>query len=946
MNKLDTKYKKFYRAINQYIPDERIYTDALRTLAWGTDAGFYRMIPQMVVRVKDEREVRALLRAATELSVPVTFRAAGTSLSGQSISDSVLVVAGKNWEDYKIGPKAESITLQPGIIGARVNELLKPYGRIFTPDPASVKSAMVGGIVANNASGMNCGTHANSDRMLISARIVLSDGTLVDTAMEPDSDTEKKILAGLAQIRDEIMADAKLTERIRRKYSIKNVTGLNLRPFIAYEDPREILAHLMVGSEGTLGFMSSVTMKTGLLLPCTASAMAYFTDISDASKAVVAIKKRGLPVYSCEMLDKKSLASVHDTTGEGLTALLIETRAETPEQLHDNVEIIEKNLAEMPLFKPAKFCDNPAETAKLWQMRSGVFPAVGGTRPVGTTSLIEDVSFCIEDLPEATKDLAKLIEDCGYDDACIYGHAFEGNYHFVIAQAFDTDKDVEKYRHLIQEIVKLVVDKYDGSLKAEHGTGRNMAPFVEKEWGEKAFGYMRRVKDLLDPKGLLNPGVIFNDDPECYVRNMKPLPKTDPIVDKCIECGFCEVNCVSCGFTLSARERIVINRELARLESTGEDHKREHELREQYKYQGDITCAGDGLCSTSCPMGINTGDLTHKIRQAEKPVDSIDYKVGKWVAEHFSTVQGAMRPMLSIADAAHKVLGDNAVDSIGKVLSKMGLPLWTASLPGSYKAPAKAPNDMPHERKVVYFPSCINQTMGASKGADGKKLPSLVDTMVSLCNKAGYEVIFPENMAGLCCGMIWESKGMMDIADKKTAQLEEALLKASKGGRYPVLCDQSPCLHRMRTHIKSMKLYEPVEFISTFLMGHLDFHPIDEPITVHPTCSTRLMGLANTLVVLAQRCSCNVLLPTQVGCCGFAGDKGFMHPELNEWALRKLKGQVEKFGAKEGFSNSRTCEIGLTTNSGIPYQSIVYLVDRVTTPKKGLTTDQPINNIS
>ncbi len=933
MSKLDTKYRKFYKAINTYIPDDRIYTDALRTLAWGTDAGFYRMVPRMVVRVKDEREVKALLRAANKLEVPVTFRAAGTSLSGQSISDSVLVVAGKNWEEYTIGPKAETITLQPGIIGARVNEILKPHDRIFTPDPASVKSAMVGGIVANNASGMNCGTHANSDRMLVSARVVLADGTLVDTAMEPDSDTEKALLEGIEKIRDEIRADVELTERIRRKYSIKNVTGLNLRPFIAYDDPREILAHLMVGSEGTLGFISSVTMKTAPLIPCTASAMVYFTDISEASKAVVAIKKRALPVYSCEMLDKKSLASVHDTTGEGLTALLIETRAETPDKLRVNIELLEQALSKMPLYKPAKFCDNPAETAKLWQMRSGVFPAVGGTRPIGTTSLIEDIAFCIDDLPEATKDLAKLIEDCGYDDACIYGHAFEGNYHFVIAQAFDSDKEVEKYRHLIQEIVKLVVDKYDGSLKAEHGTGRNMAPFVEKEWGEKAFGCMRRVKQLFDPKGLLNPGVIFNDDPECYVRNMKPLPQADPIIDKCIECGFCEVNCVSCGFTLSARERIVINRELARLHSTGEDHKRAHELKEQYKYQGDVTCAGDGLCSMSCPMGINTGDLTHKIRQAEKPAHSVDYKMGKWTANHFSTVQSAMRPLLSVANVAHKVLGDNAVNSLGKTMNKLGAPLWTPALPGSYKAPKKAPNDGKYDRKVVYFPSCINQTMGASKGADGKKLPSLVDTMVSLCNKAGFEVIFPENMGGLCCGMIWESKGMMDIADKKTAQLEEALLKASQGGIYPVLCDQSPCLHRMRTHIKSLKLYEPVEFISTYLMAHLDFHPIDEPVTVHPTCSTRLMGLADTLVALAQRCSRNVLLPTQVGCCGFAGDKGFMHPELNEWALRKLKKQVDEFGAKEGFSNSRTCEIGLATNSGIPYQSIAYLVDRVTTPK-------------
>ncbi|MCC8118822.1 MAG: FAD-binding oxidoreductase [Bacteroidales bacterium] len=933
MKTLQGKHKQYYQAISTFVPKNRIYTDSLRTLAWGTDAGFYRLVPKMVVRAVSEREVSLLLRTAAALDLPVTFRAAGTSLSGQAISDSVLIVAGKYWEDYMVHEGADTITLQPGIIGARVNEILKPYGKIFTPDPASIKSAMVGGIVANNASGMNCGTHANSDKMLVSARIVLADGTVVDTAKPGNSTREKEILEGLAKIRDEIRQDQALTERIKRKYSIKNVTGLNLRPFVAYDDPSEILAHLMVGSEGTLGFISEVTMKTGPLVPFTASAMVYFQDMREACEAVVALKKANLGVYSCEMLDKKSLASVHDNTGEDLTALLIETRAETQTELNHHINDILALLNKYNLYVKPEFQTDPAKTAELWKMRSGVFPAVGGTRPIGTTSLIEDIAFHIDDLPEATMDLAKLIEDCGYDDACIYGHCFEGNYHFVIAQAFDTKKDVEKYSHLIDEIVKLVVDKYDGSLKAEHGTGRNMAPFVEKEWGKEAHDYMLRVKHLLDPKGILNPGVIFNSDPECHVRNMKPLPITDPIIDKCIECGFCEVNCVSCGLTLSARQRIVINREMARLHNSNPKNPDLKELKRGYKYLGDETCAADGLCSTSCPMTINTGDLTHKIRQASKKHNQLSRKIGKWTGEHLATIEDVLRPTLAVANAAHSVIGDAGVDLVGKALHKVGLPLWTPSLPKPYKKPDNLGEKQTTGLKVVYFPSCINQTMGPSHTGGHKTLDPLVNTMVALCNKAGYEVIFPENMQNLCCGMIWESKGHPRIAAIKTSELEAALLKASENGKYPVLCDQSPCLHRMREHIKSMKLYEPVEFIHQFLAPRLDFHPVSEPVAVHITCSTRLMGLGDKLVALAQMCSDNVLVPTEVGCCGFAGDKGFAYPELNRWGLRKLKNQVQAAGVREGFSNSRTCEIGLTTNSGVPYQSIAYLVDQVTTPK-------------
>ena len=932
------RHNDFLKDISTFIDSKRIFTDELRTLAWGTDAGFYRLIPKIVVIAKDENEVSQLLRCATRHEVSVTFRAAGTSLSGQSITDSVLIVAGKGWEDYEISPDARFITLQPGIIGARVNELLAPYGRMFAPDPASKKAAMVGGIVINNASGMNCGTHANSDRILQSVRIVFADGTVLDTG-DPDSRARfealhPEILAEIEAIRQQILADENLTRRIRHKYSIKNVTGLNLLPFVTFTDPFDIIAHCMVGSEGTLAFLSKATMKTSHLYPCTASALLYFDNITDACRCVVALKK-GAPVYSCELLDTKSLASVNDTTGEGLTALLLDTKADSEEDLQKNITEIESVLKDFRLFKPAHFSSDPAETSAWWALRSGIFPSVGGTRPIGTTALIEDIAFYIEDLPQATVDLLGILKECGYEDACIYGHALEGNYHFIIAQSFKTQSEIDRYRHLMERIEQLVVERYDGSLKAEHGVGRNMAPFVKKEWGEKAYSLMRRVKDAFDPQCILNRGVVFNDDPECFIKNMKPLPPVNPIVDKCIECGFCEPNCVSCGFTMSARQRIVIRREIARLTDSGtpDDLARAERLEKSFKYMGNQTCAGDGLCSTSCPMKINTGDLIHYVREQNLPKGSTGYKVGQYVADHLAGISSGLRLALSAADLTHRVIGDKAVNAIGSALHKVGVPLWTSALPASYSpAHAVAAPQKPSERIVVYFPSCLNRAMGVTR-EKGKNIAPLVDTMMNLCHKAGYKVIFPEGMKDLCCGMIWESKGMPDIADNMTAKLEEALLKASNGGQYPVLCDQSPCLHRMRNHIKSMKLYEPAEFITTFLAPHLNFIPTNEAVAVHITCSTRHMGLNNCIVDLARRCSTNVTVPAEVGCCGFAGDKGFNVPELNKWALRKLRPALEKAGVTAGYSNSRTCEIGLTHNSGVSYKSIAYLVDEHTTPK-------------
>ena len=1001
--------RQFLSEIRQFLPSDRIYTDELRTLGWGTDASFYRQIPKVVIRSDGEEEISKIVKACQKYKLPFTFRAAGTSLSGQSCTDSVLIVAGKHWEKYELGENQDTIRLQPGIVGAKVNEILKPYGRVFPPDPASIGSAMVGGIVINNASGMNCGVHANSDRMMVSARIILTDGTLLDTGSEESKDAFRKshpeFLKKIEDLRDKVRADEELASRIRTKYSIKNVTGLNLRPLIAYDDPFDIIAHSMVGSEGTLAFLSEVTMKTLYDYKYKASAMVYFLTMKESCEAVVAMKKlkaseddlkmsaEQLMVKSAEMLDYMSLNSVDDPVFlqykkdvdagkiEGvapgdyhnLTAILTETKGITHEQLLEKIEKIKECLGQFRLYTPAEFTEDPKVYGKYWAIRSGIFPSVGGTRPVGTSCLIEDVAFPIESLPEATVKLQKLIADHGYSDACIYGHAFEGNYHFILNQSFADEHEVARYAEMMRDVAKLVVEEYDGSLKAEHGTGRNMAPFVKYEWRDKAYEAMKELKVIFDPEGLLNQGVIFNDDPECFIKCLKPLPVLDYDFDsvpdgghylmepalstaketieqvkranKCIECGFCEVNCMSCGLTLSSRMRIAVQREIRELEATGRNPERAATLRKQYKYYGDQTCATDGLCSTSCPMKINTGELTHLIRQLDMNNSKLGYKAGEFAANHMAGIKSGLRVVLDVAHAAHVTLGPTLMTHVCRTMNKMGMPLWTTAMPKKRRQPKKSDltqfiidRSLPHNQptmdnplKVVYFPSCINQTMGQSK--QGGKVHDLVDEVIQLMAKAGYEVIFPEGMEKMCCGQIWESKGMLDIADRKSAELELALWKASKEGTYPVLCAQSPCLHRMKKVMHKMYLYEPAEFIMKYLVPRLDFHPTDRHIALHLTCSTREMGVADDLIALARLCSNNVYLPEGVGCCGFAGDRGFTFPEMNKYALRKLRPQIEKNHIEVGYSNSRTCEIGLETNTGIPYMSIVYLVNECTTPK-------------
>lgn len=923
----------------------------IERLAWGTDAGFYRLIPQEVLHPSTEEEVQSILARAHREGKHITFRAAGTSLSGQAISDSLLVVCGKKWEEYTVSKNGASITLQPGIIGQRVNEILKPYGRYFTPDPASLKSAMVGGIVMNNASGMCCGTHANSYRMLQSVRIILADGTLLDTGDQESRAqfwmTHPHFLRKIDDLRIKTQRNPILCELIRKKYAIKNVTGLTILPFVEYTDPFDIIAHLMVGSEGTLAFLSSITMRTGEIQPYSASALLLFSSTQSTCEAITEMKQTGM-LSAAEFFDRKAMHTVEKDfpelrdLPEDAGAALIRIDALTEQELEEKRKALQNVLRYYNLCQAASFSSDPAITGKYWAMRSGIFPAVGGTREIGTTCLIEDIAFPIEHLAQATLDLQQLFIEHNYPEAVIYGHALEGNYHFILNQRFDTPQAIAQYDGMMRAVVDLVVDTYHGSLKAEHGTGRNMAPFVRREWGDDAYELMREVKQLFDPKNIMNPGVIFNEDQHSYIEHIKPLPEVHAMIDRCIECGFCEVNCVSCGYALSSRQRIIVQRELARLRASAKagnraDAKLAKQLEKDFRHIGRDLCAGDGLCSTSCPIKINVGEYIHLVR--EHDMGTAGKQVGYWAGRNLSGIGTALTGMLEVANIAKKVLGKSGTTLVGKAMhyGTGGLvPLWTPSLPRPVRKKEKqtaveygAVNGLKglQDKRVVYFPSCLNQRLGS-----GDK--PLINDMTELLNKAGYEVIFPEKMESLCCGTIWESKGMPDEAQRKAAELELALLKASENGRWPVLCDQSPCLHRMRQTMQHMHLYEPAEFIDTFVLQELDIKPLDSCVAVHVTCSTRQMGLAETIIRVAKACAKKVLVPEEIGCCAFAGDKGFTEPSFNEWALRKLKPQVEKAGATMGVSNSRTCEIGLSTHSGIDYCSIAHLVNITSERKK------------
>ncbi|MBR0224095.1 MAG: FAD-binding oxidoreductase [Bacteroidales bacterium] len=934
------EYRRFYDALLPVIPKERMFHDALSTLAYGTDASFYRLIPKLVIRARDEREIAAILHQADLQNIPVTFRAAGTSLSGQAISDSVLVIVSHGWQHWQVLEEGRKIRLQPGIRGGRANTYLVRYGRKIGPDPASIDSAMIGGIVANNASGMCCGTSENSYKTMADIRIILPDGTVLDTADEASRAdfrrTHAAFLDGIAAIAAEIKADPQLEARIRRKYKIKNTTGYSLNAFVDYSDPIDIVGHLVIGSEGTLAFISDITYNTVVDHKHKALAMITYTDIALACEAVQILKAQG-KVSAVELIDRAGVRSVDrtpgipaflKTIGPESCVLLVETRATSAEELAEKVTAITEGIAKVPTELPYAFTTDAKEQATMWKLRKEMLPTVAGMRRSGTTAIIEDICFPIEKLAEATVRLREVFAADGYSDAVIFGHALAGNLHFMFNQDFATAKEVEKYKKFMDDVVRLVVDRYDGSLKAEHGTGRNMAPFVEYEWGYQAYGLMKRVKALFDPKGILNPGVILNTDPMAHISNLKPIPSTRQIVDKCMECGFCEGYCVAEGLTLSPRQRVAAFREIERLKASGEEPHRAAEMQKLFRYAGDQTCATDSLCNLHCPVGADAGRMIKEIRhESHSPKGE---KRAVWLASHMAGVTSAMRGFLKCIHALRLLFGKKVFGAMARGLRWLtggALPLWNEYMPtGARKF---KPDGMPGQagrdgRKVVYFPSCITRTMGTTRAYS--KEHEVTRVTAAVLEAAGFEIIYPEKMDSLCCGMLFSSKGYVEAGKKASDELKNALVRASDNGKFPILCDMSPCLYTMKSNFgDELPLYEPAEFLDKFVLAHLTLKPVEEKIALFAVCSAKKMGVDPCLKRVAERCARKVVV-VDSNCDGFAGDRGFLFPELNEHGLRDLRRQVD--GCDEGFAVSRTCEVGLSRNSGIVFKSIVYLVAR------------------
>jgi D-lactate dehydrogenase len=927
---------------------ERVLSRAIDLIGYASDASPYRRLPAVVVMAHDCEDVAKVLGYARRSGVPVNFRGGGTSLNGQAQTEGILIDVRRWWSGLTLEDGGARVRLKAGTLLGTANRLLATRGFKLGPDPASKNIATVGGVIANNSGGMRCGVTWDPYSTVESMTLILASGTVIDTAA---ADAEARFAAaepelawGLLDLRAELLADTELSARVARKYEIKNVTGYRLCAFLDADTPLEIFRRLVVGSEGTLAFIAEAVMRTRPEPRHRTLAWLHFATIDDAVAYVPDLVQAGARAAEL-MVAAALIVSAYQMPGTpeywkelppDSAALILEFGHDEEAELERSERAAEELLRDAELIAPLQFTREEAAIERTWNVREGLFGLVGRLRPLGSALIIEDVCVPPPRIAECARDLQALLGKHGFLVG-VAGHASAGNLHFQLTPDFSKAEDLERYHQFMEELVELIVGKYDGSLKAEHGTGVNMAPYVAREWGEKATAMMWRVKELADPAGVLNPGVVLNRDPGIHLKHLKTQPEIEEIAAHCVECGFCEPVCPSRNVTTTPRQRIVIRREMAR---QPEDSPVYEALIADYEYDAIQTCAADGACQSVCPVAIDTGKLMKEFRRRERT--DREEAIALEIARRYATVERATRAGLTAARAAAAVLGDRRLAKVPERIRRRVSSELIPALAPNMPTPARA--RMPATERVgaaaVYLPACINRIFGNPRGLEHR--PSLPEALVAVSQRAGLPVWIPDDVAGHCCATPWGSKGYSRGQDHMAATTAAALWRWSAGGALPVVIDATSCAHGLREDVaarltdsererfEQIDVLDSIAWVHDRLLARLQMTRRVKTAAIHPTCSAVHMGLTEKLEAIAAELADEVLTPVQAGCCGMAGDRGLLHPELPASALRDEAAALTGRQIDEHLCSNRTCEIGLQQITGAPYASFVLLLERLT----------------
>lgn len=896
----------------------KVYQDAFLKYSYSTDASVYRYMPELVVFVDSKSEIIDLIDYALTQDKTICFRAAGTSLSGQTQTDGILCDISRSFKNIEIINNADSVIVEPSVILSKINRVLIKHSKKIGPDPASINSCMIGGVIANNSSGLSSGIDKNPYSTIENMEIILSDKSIISTFETSEyynqfSEFGQNILDNLLKIRNKILKNDSLKNKIINKYKVKNTVGYSLNAFIEFDNSLDILKHLIIGSEGTLAFVSKVQMKTFDIKTYKQTAIIFIKDYYLLLNHIQSLKN--FNPSALEFMDYYSLLSVKNldligkniaSLDENSAAILIEIESDNLIELNELANTIDNyinnNFKEKLIDKTA-FMSDKYDQEKVWKIRKGLLSSIGANRPKGTSFLVEDIAFSLDKLAPAISDLKQLLSKYNYQNTAIYGHGLDGNVHFMISENFEKDERIELYDRFMNELAELVCKKYDGSLKAEHGTGRNMAPFVEKEWGSECYDIMKEIKQLFDPYNVFNKGVLINSEPKIHLKNLKKIEITNDEADKCIECGFCEHVCPTRDVSVSPRIRISQSRYIKSVENN--NISIDKKLIDKFNYNYSNTCVTDSLCSMVCPVGIDTGKLVKIYR--EKQNNILQKNIAKFISSNSNMSEKIMSKSI---DLTQHILNNNKI-SKSNVARKF--------IPQTNFSSKIEVNDEINP-DLYYFPTCSERLMGNIQNTENQ-----AEKFLEICHKIGIKVQIIQS-TGLCCGMSMDSKGLKDASLIMQKNIYETLNIMNDKD---IVISSSSCFSFLNTNqdFKKFKFLDFEEFCLKYLSKE-DILYKEDLIVYHASCSSQKSNNDTKLLELLSQNSKNIE-KIEKYCCGMGGDRALLYPEIicaNKKSNLLNNIQLAQINANKNvqfITNNYTCCVGLNMQNEFKWITVL-----------------------
>ncbi len=909
--------------------------DSLHRTLYSTAACIYQVLPLGAVVPRHEGDVLAVLEYARRQQIPITARGGGSGLAGQTLGSGIILDFSKHFRRVtEIDPERRTVRVQPGVVHAQLNRILRRHGMHFAPDPSSSPFCTIGGMLANNAGGSHTIRHGATRENTLSLRVALADGSVIDTLPLPHPaagprgpGAQSRLVSGLASIverhRELIDRSAPRTRRNSSGYALREALNGSVD-----------LTQVIIGSEGTLGLILDATLRIVPVPAAKATALVLFDDLQRAGEAVVRILE--VRPSAVELLDRTFVQVIREAdpgVGASLPAgteaiLIVELDGDDPREVQTRMTALAERLTSAPpLATEVRRGMRPEDAARIWAVRKAASPILSrreGTRR--NTRFIEDAAVRPEQMAEFVGRLRTLLSKHGLA-AAIFGHAGDCNLHCNPMLNQKDPRDLRLMETVAEEFVDMVIGM-GGSLSGEHGDGRLRTPFLRRAYGGlvDVFG---EVKALFDPDRLLNPGIIVHDgsyrltDHLRYGDGYRLVATSTPIddaawqkeIEKCHGCGACRNYCPVAVETGDEAASARAKANLLRAVITG---RLDPGLVASAEFKGIMDlCVNCRLCHSECPTAIDIPGMAIMAKEIYVRAR------GKGVTDRLLTSPGPMlRLGTLLAPVANAALRLRAARGLMEALT--GIAAKRRMQPfAAQPLEARLPSVDPEGRKVAYFHGCFGGYQDVEE--EGR-------AAVELLQHLGCSVAIPPQE---CCGIAAITYGHLDDVRSAAERNVATLLDCARRG-YEVLYSAPSCglalvedyprlLGTPQSEVLARHIRDIHEYVLDILQGdaalRARLRPVPLRITYHNPCHLQARGMGGEVVSLLRLVPGVEVVPIgEDHCCGIAGTFGMKEKnfDLSMRIGKPLFESIEATGVGVVATGCGTCKIQIEQGSGLP----------------------------